>query len=85
MLQILVSKFFLIYNFKYPAWCDALGWVIASLSLICVPVGAAHEIFWVQSHDSYIERMRIALSPRKDLDSQSVNYLSPIKVQISDF
>ena len=30
---------------KYPDWCDVIGWAIASLSLICVPIGAIHELY----------------------------------------
>ena len=30
---------------KYPDWCDGIGWAIASLSLICVPIGAIHELY----------------------------------------
>ena len=30
---------------KYPDWCDYIVWGIASLSLICVPIGAIHELY----------------------------------------
>ena len=35
----------LINVIKYPDWCDDIGWAIASLSLICVPIGAIHELY----------------------------------------
>ncbi|XP_054749060.2 sodium- and chloride-dependent GABA transporter ine-like isoform X1 [Lytechinus pictus] len=31
-------------NYIYPAWCQGLGWCVALLSIMCMPVGAIHTL-----------------------------------------
>ena len=50
-------------EYVYPDWANALGWVIASLSLICVPIGAVHELA-TNKEPSLLGRLKNSLRPR---------------------
>ena len=32
-------------DYKYPAWADGLGWFLASMSLVCIPIGAVLAVY----------------------------------------
>ena len=32
-------------NYNYPVWATMLGWFIAALSVLCVPIGMVHSIY----------------------------------------
>ena len=31
-------------DYVYPAWCQGLGWCVALLSIMCMPIGAIHTL-----------------------------------------
>ena len=32
-------------DYVYPSWADGLGWFLASLSLVCIPIGAVLGVY----------------------------------------
>ena len=41
-------------NYKYPWWAEALGWLLALASMLCIPVGAAHAMWKVCKETSHL-------------------------------
>ena len=37
----------------YPAWAEAIGWMLALMSMICLPIGLVHWIWEKKSGGSY--------------------------------
>lgn len=50
-------------HYQYPAWAQALGWIIASLSLLCIPVYAVIVI--IRAPGSNLREVRINLTNYK--------------------
>jgi hypothetical protein len=66
-------------DYVYPGWANAIGWCIASLSLICVPLGkkickkrffyrfipgVIHEMSSFDDSKSLLERFKYSLRPK---------------------
>nr|XP_003701849.2 PREDICTED: sodium- and chloride-dependent GABA transporter ine isoform X1 [Megachile rotundata] len=49
-------------EYKYPWWAEAIGWGIASLSLICIPAFAIYE-FAKANGNTCIEKLRNSVKP----------------------
>ncbi|XP_076235987.1 solute carrier family 6 member inebriated [Calliopsis andreniformis] len=49
-------------EYEYPWWAEAIGWGIASLSLICIPAFAIYE-FIRANGDTCIEKLRNSIKP----------------------
>lgn len=49
-------------EYKYPLWAEAVGWGIASLSLICIPALAVYE-FLRANGNTYAEKLRNSIKP----------------------
>ena len=32
-------------DYVYPSWAEGLGWGIASLSLVCIPIGMVKSVY----------------------------------------
>ena len=50
---------------KYPDWAEGLGWGIACLSLVCVPIGAINQIM-KKSSKSFLKHIWQSLHPLPD-------------------
>lgn len=37
-----------IANYTYPDWATGLGWIIALLSVLCIPAGMAHAVYYAK-------------------------------------
>ncbi|XP_010803965.1 sodium- and chloride-dependent GABA transporter 2 isoform X3 [Bos taurus] len=57
----------LTYNkkYKYPWWGDALGWLLALSSMVCIPAWSCYKLSTLKG--SFRERVRQLLCPAKDL------------------
>ncbi|CAG5113651.1 Oidioi.mRNA.OKI2018_I69.chr2.g7741.t1.cds [Oikopleura dioica] len=51
-------------DYVYPNWANAVGWCIASLSLICVPLGIIHELMKYDDTKSLLERFKYSVRPK---------------------
>ncbi|XP_043934409.1 sodium- and chloride-dependent taurine transporter-like [Protopterus annectens] len=62
----------LTYNktYKYPAWADGTGWILALSSMICIPVVVAIHVF--RSQGTLSERLKALTAPR--LEGASEEY-----------
>ncbi|XP_076677092.1 solute carrier family 6 member inebriated isoform X1 [Andrena cerasifolii] len=49
-------------DYKYPWWAEAIGWGIASLSLICIPACAIYE-FIKANGNTCMEKLRNSIKP----------------------
>ncbi|XP_069793268.1 sodium- and chloride-dependent taurine transporter-like isoform X3 [Narcine bancroftii] len=56
----------LTYNktYKYPEWTEAVGWLLAACSMICIPLGVVVKI--IQSDGPIIERIKHLTEPREE-------------------
>lgn len=55
---------------QYPSWAEGLGWALACLSLVCIPIGAVHEVFFGESSDtiykeSFTKRLVSSFKPQR--------------------
>ncbi|XP_078278940.1 sodium- and chloride-dependent GABA transporter ine [Rhinoraja longicauda] len=48
-------------SYKYPAWAQSLGWVIALASLVWIPSGALHTLLTLKG--PFLERLSKAITP----------------------
>ncbi|CAM9346399.1 unnamed protein product, partial [Lampetra planeri] len=55
-------------TYKYPVWSEWLGWGISLASIICIPLGAIHEMY--RSKGSPLLRLKAAMTPTLDLDTE---------------
>ncbi|CAH2086154.1 unnamed protein product [Euphydryas editha] len=53
-------------NYVYPLWANALGWVIAGSSVICIPTVAIYKILTTKG--TFFERLRILTTPYADTE-----------------
>uniref|UniRef100_A0A3B1IIJ0 Transporter n=1 Tax=Astyanax mexicanus TaxID=7994 RepID=A0A3B1IIJ0_ASTMX len=53
-------------SYTYPLWAEVLGWFISLISIIWIPLGAAHELF--RNKGSLLQRLKVALTPTVDLE-----------------
>ncbi|XP_072521205.1 sodium- and chloride-dependent GABA transporter ine isoform X1 [Salminus brasiliensis] len=53
-------------SYTYPLWAEVLGWFISLISIIWIPLGAAHELF--RNEGSLLQRLKVALTPTVDLE-----------------
>ena len=56
--------------FQYPSWAEGLGWALACVSLVCIPIGAVHEVFFGESSDtiykeSFTKRLVSSFKPQR--------------------
>jgi len=54
-------------EYEYPTWAEWFGWSLASLSLVCVPIGAIHEFATCHVPDddhSLLRRVKQAFRPQ---------------------
>ncbi|XP_066300203.1 sodium- and chloride-dependent GABA transporter 1-like isoform X2 [Branchiostoma lanceolatum] len=49
-------------DYYYPGWGQAIGWVIASLSIICLPIGAIHAM--LKEKGGFVERFMASLKSK---------------------
>ena len=40
-------------DYKYPAWAEAVGWLLAFSSMICIPIGIAIAAYKANKTISY--------------------------------
>ncbi|KAK3697426.1 hypothetical protein RRG08_031190 [Elysia crispata] len=60
-------------GYHYKAWGEALGWFMASVSFVPVPVMAVHQV-WKTRGDSLMERIRKSLRPTSEWRPANVEY-----------
>ncbi|XP_078589306.1 sodium- and chloride-dependent GABA transporter 1-like [Branchiostoma floridae x Branchiostoma japonicum] len=49
-------------SYYYPGWGQGIGWAIASLSIICLPIGAIHAL--MKEKGGFVQRLRNALKSK---------------------
>ncbi|XP_037869253.1 sodium- and chloride-dependent GABA transporter ine isoform X2 [Bombyx mori] len=54
-------------QYQYPAWAQAIGWIIASLSLLCIPVYAVIVVFRAPG-ENLLEKLRYSIRPSSICD-----------------
>lgn len=57
-------------DYEYPSWAEGLGWGLACISLVCIPIGAVHEVFFGESNDtiykeSFTKRLVSSFKPQR--------------------
>ncbi|KAI1900983.1 hypothetical protein AGOR_G00055460 [Albula goreensis] len=65
-------------TYRYPAWAEVLGWFISLVSVVWIPLGAAHELY--RCKGSFMERLKASVTPTVDLDT----FLHPPEKETSD-
>jgi len=40
-------------SYTYPGWAEGIGWVMAGMSMICIPIGMIHAIWTTYRDQSY--------------------------------
>lgn len=49
-------------SYEFPDWSKAVGWMLTMASIICIPLGAAHELY--SRKGSLMERLRGSVTPK---------------------
>ncbi|KAJ8310499.1 hypothetical protein KUTeg_012364 [Tegillarca granosa] len=69
----IISPLLLVYSpfsfgsYSYPTWAVVMAWVIASLPLICIPIGMAHALYRTSSISLVkLLRLRLTVTPTED-------------------
>lgn len=44
MFSLVQYKPFEVAGYEYPQWAIALGWIIAAMSIICIPAAMVHSV-----------------------------------------
>ena len=44
MFSLIQYKPFSVAGYKYPGWAVGLGWLIAAMSIVCIPAGMVHAV-----------------------------------------
>ncbi|XP_070572179.1 sodium- and chloride-dependent GABA transporter ine-like [Ptychodera flava] len=57
--------------YEYPDWAEVLGWIVASLSIVWIPVGMLHAL--ITANGSFIQRLRMTLKPQVDESRSDLN------------
>ncbi|XP_062410753.1 sodium- and chloride-dependent betaine transporter-like [Sardina pilchardus] len=52
--------------YQFPDWSRAVGWMLTMASIICIPLGALHELYTRKG--SLMERLRSSVTPCLELD-----------------
>ncbi|XP_048115318.1 sodium- and chloride-dependent GABA transporter ine-like [Alosa alosa] len=52
--------------YQFPDWSKAVGWMLTMASIICIPLGALHELYTRKG--SLMERLRSSVTPSLELD-----------------
>ncbi|KAL2099891.1 hypothetical protein ACEWY4_004285 [Coilia grayii] len=52
--------------YQFPDWSKAVGWMLTMASIVCIPIGAAHELYCRKG--SLVERLRASVTARLQLD-----------------
>ncbi|XP_063065961.1 sodium- and chloride-dependent glycine transporter 2-like [Engraulis encrasicolus] len=53
-------------TYQFPDWSKAVGWMLTMASIICIPIGAAHDLY--SRKGSLMERLRASVSARLLVD-----------------
>ncbi|XP_069141841.1 sodium-dependent proline transporter-like [Argopecten irradians] len=52
-------------DYKYPAWADGLGWAMAFLSVLAIPITMLYKISKEDDEDSIIEKIKLLVTPTR--------------------
>ncbi|XP_035386025.1 sodium- and chloride-dependent GABA transporter 1 isoform X2 [Electrophorus electricus] len=55
-------------SYTYPQWAEVLGWFLSLISIVWIPLGAAHEIW--KNKGPLLQRLKVAVTPTVDLEPQ---------------
>lgn len=53
-------------NYNFPVWATVLGWFIAALSVLCVPIGMVHSIYQAKGNNLWQKLKNSIVSPLDD-------------------
>ncbi|OWF44590.1 sodium- and chloride-dependent glycine transporter 1-like [Mizuhopecten yessoensis] len=53
-------------DYKYPGWADALGWIMAFLSVLAIPITMLYKISKEDDEDGCIEKVKLLLTPTRE-------------------
>ncbi|XP_060081370.1 sodium-dependent proline transporter-like [Ylistrum balloti] len=53
-------------DYKYPGWADALGWVMAFLSVLAIPITMLYKISREDDEDSFVEKIKLLVTPTRE-------------------
>ncbi|XP_076853954.1 sodium- and chloride-dependent GABA transporter 1 isoform X2 [Brachyhypopomus gauderio] len=53
-------------SYTYPQWAEGIGWLISLISIVWIPLGAAHEIW--RNKGSLLQRLKVAVTPTVSLE-----------------
>ncbi|KAL8571525.1 hypothetical protein ACOMHN_056820 [Nucella lapillus] len=66
-----------IAGYTYPGWAQVMGWIIALLSVICIPLGMIHAVC-TSPGSSLIKKVQMSLKPSKELRKEPSVSLQPV-------
>jgi len=77
ILSLLCILFFIVnhkplkfYNYLYPGWANALGWILSLASILCVPGWVIFEIY--RRPGTFIERLKEARKSQLIIPNQQI-------------
>ncbi|CAN0366409.1 unnamed protein product [Lampetra planeri] len=68
-------------HYVYPGWAEALGWCISLLSIIWIPLGAAHTLYTIPG--SLRERLLISITPLP-IHAPPADHASPVGTAVAE-
>jgi len=45
MFSLVQYQPFSMAGYEYPTWALVLGWLLAAMSIVCIPVGMVHAVY----------------------------------------
>ncbi|XP_061197519.1 sodium- and chloride-dependent GABA transporter ine-like [Saccostrea echinata] len=63
-------------DYQYPIWATVLGWFIAALSVLCVPIGMIHSIYQAKGNNLWQKLRNSIVSPLEEHTDASYPSLS---------
>lgn len=52
-------------KYVYPIWAQWIGWSLALISIIAIPLGAIHHIIYIFTSGNIIKNLKLSLKPTK--------------------
>ncbi|WAR02649.1 INE-like protein [Mya arenaria] len=65
-------KPFSMAGYEYPTWATVLGWLLAAMSIVCIPAGMVHTVISTKGNSLW-EKFRNSLKPLDEPEEESLH------------
>ncbi|KAL3852860.1 hypothetical protein ACJMK2_016469 [Sinanodonta woodiana] len=66
-------------DYLYPAWADAMGWIMAAAAVIAIPITALYKIYKTDDPATPLAKLRFLITPTADWGPALVKHRALIK------